>query len=102
MKNIAKRSTRIVELVSLSSSAEEHHDTSGVGDVGVWFMGPRLVLREGFKSKPIIWRLECLQYIVDQLVTTENPSGTISNSDLEMSGGLLHLEDLDQTFDIQE
>ena len=36
------------------------------------------------------------------MVTSENPNGTISNSDLELAGGLLHLEASSQTFDIRE
>ena len=30
----------------------------------------------------------------------DNPNGTITNSDLELAGGLLHLEALTQAFDI--
>ena len=36
------------------------------------------------------------------LSTDANPGGTITNSDLELAGGLLHLEALAQTFDIRE
>jgi hypothetical protein len=49
-----------------------------------------------------MWRIKWPQYIIDRLVTSENPDGTISNSDLELAGGLLHLEALSQTFDIRE
>ena len=81
---------------------EGNHYASCFGARGVWFPAPHLVPREGFKNKPVIWRLEWPQYIIDQLVTTEDPSGTISNSDLELAGGLLHLEALAQTFGIRE
>ena len=50
----------------------------------------------------MVWRLRWPQFIIDQLVTSENPDGTISNSDLELAGGLLHLEALAQCFDIRE
>ena len=33
---------------------------------------------------------------------SENPTGTITNSDLELAGGLIHLEALAQTFDTRE
>ena len=59
-------------------------------------------IREGFEHKPVIWRLQWPQEIIDRLVTAENPSGDISNSDLELAGGLLHLDALAQTFDIRE
>ena len=59
---------------------EGNHYASCFGARGVWFPAPHLVPREGFKNKPVIWRLEWPQYIIDQLVTTDNPSNTISNS----------------------
>ena len=42
------------------------------------------------------------QHIVRRLVTDDNPQGTITNSDLELAGGLLHLDALTQCFDIRE
>ena len=41
-------------------------------------------------------------YISDLLITNANPGGTITNSDLELLGGLLYLEALTQIFDIRE
>ena len=35
-------------------------------------------------------------------MSAENPRGTITNSDLELAGGLMHLDCLAQTFDIRE
>ena len=102
LKDIKNRPTRIPELVPLAPSAEGHHDASGHGAGGVWFPSEHLIAREGFDNKPTVWRLKWPQYIIDRLVTSENPDGTISNSDLELAGGLLHLEALSQTFDIRE
>ena len=42
------------------------------------------------------------QAIIDKLVTSKSRGGTISNSDLELAGGLLQLEALAHTFDICE
>ena len=84
------------------SSAEGHHDASGIGAGGVWFPAPPLRPRRGFDSRPILWRLKWPQYIIDRLVTTANPNGTITNSDLELAGGLLHLEAISQCFDVRE
>ncbi|KAL7484343.1 hypothetical protein ACHAW6_010046 [Cyclotella cf. meneghiniana] len=36
------------------------------------------------------------------IVTDDNSHDTISNSDLELAGGLLHMDDLTQTFNIIE
>ena len=49
-----------------------------------------------------MWRLKWPQHVIDRLVSDDNPDGDISNSDLELAGGLLHLEALAQTFDIRE
>ena len=102
LDNIASRPTRIAELVPLLSSAEGHHDASGSGAGGVWFPAAHLSPREGFHHGPVVWRLKWPQHIIDRLVTDANANGDISNSDLELAGGLLHLEALAQTFDIRE
>ena len=46
--------------------------------------------------------MEWPQYITDKLVFSDDPSGTISNSNLKPAGGLLHLEALVQCFNIRE
>lgn len=102
LEDLKRRPTRIAELVPLLASAEGHHDASGRGAGGVWFPAKHLVPREGYKNEPVLWRLKWPQHIIDQLVTTENPNGTVSNSDLELAGGLLHLEAIAQCFDVRE
>jgi len=102
LRDISSRPTRIAELVPLLSSAEGHHDASGAGAGGVWFPAEHLIPRQGATTQPLVWRLRWPQRIADLLVTDANPNGTISNSDLELAGGLLHLEALAQTFDIRE
>ena len=52
--------------------------------------------------RPGLWRHPWSQWVRDLLVSSSNPQGTISNSDLEMAGGLLHLDCAAQTFDIRE
>ena len=102
LADLKRRPTRIAELVPLLASAEGHHDASGKGAGGVWFPAKHLVPRVGYKNQPVLWRLKWPQHIIDQLVTTENPNGTVSNSDLELAGGLLHLEAISQCFDVRE
>ena len=102
LKDIASRPTRIAEVVPLNSSAEGHHDASGKGAGGVWFPSSHLKPRGKFGHKPILWRYEWPEDIIANLVTTENPSGTVTNSDLELAGGLIHLEAIVQTFDVRE
>jgi len=101
--NIATRPTRIAEIIPLLSVAEGHHDASGIGAGGVWFLGNNIIPREGYvRGKPILWRYKWPQYIVDRLITDQNPNGTISNSDLELAGGLFQLDVISQCFDVRE
>jgi hypothetical protein len=49
-----------------------------------------------------VWRFQWPQYIVDHLIIEKNPNGTLTNSDLELAGGLIHLDALAQAFDFRE
>ena len=101
--DLSTRPTRIAELVPLAPAAEGHHDASGAGAGGVWFPGDSLTPREGWTAnQPVIWRVPWPQHIRDKLVSSNNPTGTITNSDLELAGGLIHLDCLAQTFDTRE
>ena len=61
--------------------------------------GPLQIEVAGFALFPILstagWTVS------DNLVTDKNPGGTISNSDLKLAGGLLHLEALVQAFGVE-
>ena len=106
LQDIANRPTRMAEVVPLNPSAIGYHDASGKGAGGVWFKGPALHPRHNPKDKPlpnpIVWRLEWPKHIQDALVTEDNPFGTLTNSDLELAGGLLHLEAIANNFDVRE
>ena len=105
-QDISSRPTRIAELVPLLASALGYHDASGTGAGGVWFphqsLNPRTHPSATPSHDPIIWRLQWPPDIVGNLVTDDNPAGTITNSDLELAGGLLHLEAIVQNFDVRE
>ena len=101
-QDIANRPTWIAELVPLLASAIGHHNASGAGAGGVWFVPSHIDRRLGYTTNPIVWHVEWPDSIKRQLITTENPNGTISNSDLEFAGVLLHLQALVQYCDVQE
>ncbi len=101
--DISSRPTRIAELIPLLPSALGYHDASGQGAGGVWFPTDDLCPRQGSKqSQPLLWRLQWPKDISSSLVSEKNPSGTISISDLELAGGLLHLDIIAQCFDVRE
>jgi len=102
LKDITSRPTRIAEVVYLNSSAEGPHDASGKGAGGVWFPSSSLNPRGKFKHKAVLWPHKWPADIIAKLVTTQNPTGTVTNSNLELAGGLIHLEALLQTFNVRE
>jgi hypothetical protein len=101
--DLQPRPTCIAELVPLRPAAEGHHDASSAGAGGAWFPGDSLTPREGWlKNTPDVWQLEWPDSVHAKLVSSDNPNGTITNSDLELAGGLLHLDYIAQTFDTRE
>ncbi len=102
-QNIATRPTRIAEVIPLPPIAEGHHDASGSGAGGIWFLGPTVTARGNLSSThPIVWRFPWPECVTSRLVTDSNPCGTITNSDLELAGGLIHLDAIANCFDVRE
>ena len=63
------------------------------------------MLEDGTKpdgSQPVLWRALFPDEIRNRLVSDRNPTGTITNSNLELVGGLLHRECAVQCFDLTE
>ncbi|KAL7508643.1 hypothetical protein ACHAXN_005689 [Cyclotella atomus] len=96
-------SLKKAELVPLRPAAEGHHDASSTGAGGAWFPGDSLTPWKGWlKNTPVVWQLEWPDSVSAKLVSSDNPNSTITNSDLELAGGLLHLDCIGQTFDTRE
>jgi hypothetical protein len=103
LNDICSRPTRIAEVIPLNPSALGYHDAARIGAGGVWFPHSSLPPRTGTPSSaPLLWRLQWPADIMAALVTEDNPQGTITNSDLELAGGLLHLEIICQHYDVRE
>ncbi len=102
-QDLTARPTRIQEVVPLPPIAEGDHDSSGTGAGGIWFPSDTAVPRETWlPCVPVVWRITWPQWVQDSLVSSENPDGSITNSDLELAGGLIQMEAIAQTFDIRE
>ena len=103
LQDVARRPTRIAEIIPLLPSALGYHDASGAGCGGVWFPVPSLGSRHAQPpATPLVWRLQWPPHIRQALITHSNPHGTISISDLELAGGLIHLDVIAQHLDIRE
>lgn len=116
--DLAKRPTRLQELVPVQPTIVGAHDASGHGAGGVVFPGPTAIPRTArVKSlrpdgtlrrhrlaarHPVLWRWPIPGPIQARLVTWKNPSGDVTNSDLELAGGLIHQEATAQCFDVRE
>jgi hypothetical protein len=76
-QDLRSRPNRIGEITDSLPAAFGAADASGLGMGGVWFSGDP-------SFTPTIWRTPFSSAIQNQLVTWENKTGTITNSDLEL------------------
>jgi hypothetical protein len=76
-KDLQLRPTRIAEITDSLPVAYGAADASGMGMGGVWLSGDSTFT-------PTLWRHPFPSFVQQQLVTWEHPSGTITNSDLEL------------------
>ncbi|GKZ00083.1 hypothetical protein MPSEU_000961700 [Mayamaea pseudoterrestris] len=91
------RPTRIAELIPDDPAIVGTTDASGRGAGAVAFVSmPTNALQ------PILWRARFPPHIEADLVSFDNPHGTITNSDLELFGTVLHHDVLAHNFDIRE
>lgn len=106
LDQIDHRPTRLPELVPLFPTLRGTHDAAGHGMGGVWIPEPTAVPRPPLACSPapppIVWRAPFPPDVQRSLVTFNNPSGTITNSDLELAGSLLHHECAVHCFDVRE
>ncbi len=117
--DLKHRPTRLYELVPVTPTIVGTHDASGTGAGGIWLPRTHTTLRKVPLQRlhpstttlttvtsptpvPIVWRTRFPQCISDDLVSFKKPHGTITNSDLELAGGIIQDEAAAQCFDIRE
>ena len=93
--DIGSRPTRFGEIVPDLPIAIGTADASGAGMGGIW-------LSHDPAFQPLVWRSRFPSEVQDDLVSTDNPHGRISNSDLELAGQIAHLDVLNQHSDCRE
>ena len=112
------RPTRIAEIVPTQPSVTGAHDASGVGAGGVLFSHPSAQPRRvpvltlsangepvhtSFDgTAPLVWRHTFAPGTRRRLLTFENASGTVTNSDLELAGSILHHDAAVHAWDLRE
>ena len=80
---LGKCPTHCQELVAMEPGYGGFCDASTLGARGVWFAGSKPL-------NPVVWRVEWPEDIQQNVVSFQNPHGTITNLDLEMAGMVLH------------
>jgi hypothetical protein len=95
--DVGQRPTAIDELVpDQLPSTHGACDASKKGLGGVHFA----TLPNG-QLLPLLWRESWPSSVAKQLVSTSNPTGTITNSDLELAATIAQFDILDQSFDVR-
>jgi hypothetical protein len=82
IRDLSRRPSHITELTQQPLHYVGYCDASAFGAGGVWF---------GAKNplSPIVWRVQWPDDITKNVISFDNPTGSITNSDLEMAGVLL-------------
>ena len=93
-RDLSSRPTYIAELVPDDPVAVGPHDACGEGMGGVW-----LPATENNPLEPILWRARFPKEITSRLVSWDNPTGDVTNSDLELAGLVAHCDVLVQELD---
>jgi hypothetical protein len=93
--DLTARPTRFGEIADSDPVAYGAADASGLGMGGVWLSNDPTL-------PPILWRSEFPSNVQQQLVTWENPKGTINNSDLELCAQIASSDILNQIRDCRE
>jgi hypothetical protein len=95
---LQSRPTRISELVpSLTPATMGAQDAAGKGMGGVHFVP----MPDG-SIAPLLWRAPFPRSVQNRLITYANPTGTITNSDLEVSASIAHHDVLAREVDVRE
>ena len=95
--DLSHRPTMLSEIVPDHPVAVGPHDASGLGMGGVW-----LPSTTNSNLDPILWRAPFDDVIRNELVSDDNPSGTITNSDLELAGNIAHQDVLLHEVDLAQ
>jgi hypothetical protein len=82
IRDLARRPTHVSELVPQGPEYTGFCDASAFGAGGVWFGGSKPL-------EPLVWRVQWPTDITNEVVLLSNPTGRLTNSDLEMAGVLL-------------
>lgn len=87
--SLMSRPTHVKELIEHKPAFRGFVDAAKWGVGGVWFGGTK-------PMEPTVWFFPWPETIQNAIITDDNPKGTITISDLELAGVLLHFMVLEQ------
>ncbi len=90
-----QRPTHIEELVPGDPVFEGSVDAAKAGMGGVWFTD-----NDDDDDPPLVWRAPFPEEIQNQLSSFKNPTGAVTNSDLELAGTIVHQAVLGQEHNV--
>ena len=96
-REVASRPTRIAELVPSLPSVYGACDAAGTGMGGVFFYPDK-----NNQPQACLWRAPFSQKIQEALASWNNPTGPITNSDLELCGNMAHHAVIAAHVDVRE
>jgi hypothetical protein len=82
MKMLSMRPTHVNELMTDMPHYAGYHDAAAEGAGGVWFL-----LMD--KMPPSVWQEAFPHDIATDVISNDNPAGSITNSDLELAAEVL-------------
>jgi hypothetical protein len=94
--SIQERPTRLQELVAQQPVVYGTTDASGKG------MGGVILPPLNSHHAPVLWRLPFPPSIQAKLASTNNPTGPVTNSDLELAATIIQHDALCQLYDVRE
>ena len=95
-RDVSIRPTRIAEIVPKTPTVVGACDAAGPGMGGVFFApSPRGI-------QPFLWRAPFPEKVQQNLVSFDNPTGSITNSDLELCGNIAQHDVVVQAVDVRE
>jgi len=95
-EDVCNRPTHLAEVVPTPPSYFGAMDAAKAGMGGVWFPpGPAVPLsihphKKNSLQDPCLWRAPFPKFIQDAIVSSSNPDGDVTNSDLELCGTVAH------------
>jgi hypothetical protein len=100
--NLHNRPTRLFELVPTPPQIIGATDASGSGWGGIFFLPTDQATQNKPEYTAYVWRYRLPDEIRKQLVSDTNPTGTITNSDLELAAAVVHPDVIATQCDISE